>query len=88
MIPLRCVLIDDEPLALEVLKQYISRFPELQLVESFSDVVAGEAFLKANLVELLFIDINIVCDVICDPGIHGTNTIGCIGIFQADLIKQ
>jgi two-component system, LytTR family, response regulator len=58
MIPLQCVLIDDEPLALEVLKQYISRFPELQLVESFSDVVAGEAFLKANLVDLLFIDIN------------------------------
>src|SRR5215213_5869086 len=55
---LRCVLIDDEPLALEVLKQYIAQFPELQLVESFSDVVAGEAFLKDNLVDLLFVDIN------------------------------
>ena len=56
--PIRCVFIDDEPLALEVLKQYITRFPELQLVQSFTDVIAGEEFLKNNPVDLLFVDIN------------------------------
>ena len=55
---LKCVLIDDEPLAVAVLKQYIAQFPSLQLLESFSDVVAGENFLQANKVDLLFIDIN------------------------------
>lgn len=55
---LRCVIIDDEPLALNVLKEYIARFPQLQLVQSFSDAVAGENFLQQNAVDLLFIDIN------------------------------
>lgn len=55
---LRCVIIDDEPLALDVLKQYIPQFPQLQLVRDFSDVVAGEKFLAGNSVDLLFIDIN------------------------------
>jgi DNA-binding LytR/AlgR family response regulator len=55
---LRCVLIDDEPLALEVLKRYVDQFPALQLVQSFSDVIAAEEFLKSNNVDLLFVDIN------------------------------
>jgi len=56
--PLTCVLIDDEPLALEVLKQYVSQFPTLQLLQSFSDAIAGEGFLKTHPVDLLFVDIN------------------------------
>lgn len=55
---LKCVVIDDEPLALDVLKQYIGRFPQLGLVQSFSDAIAGEDFLQQNKVDLLFIDIN------------------------------
>lgn len=51
-------MIDDEPLALEVLKQYIAKFPQLQLVQSFSDVIAAEAFLNQHPVDLLFLDIN------------------------------
>ena len=56
--PLQCVMIDDEPLALEVLKQYIAKFPQLQLVQSFSDVIAAETFLHRHPVDLLFLDIN------------------------------
>lgn len=55
---LQCVAIDDEPLALDVLKQYISQFPRLHLLQSFCDVIAGEKFLNENPVDLLFIDIN------------------------------
>src|ERR1051325_1189263 len=55
---LQCVLIDDEPLALELLKQYIGQFPQLHLLQSFADAIAGEAFLRENRVDLLFIDIN------------------------------
>lgn len=55
---LKCVLIDDEPLALDVLKQYMAKFPQLQLVQSFSDVIAAEAFLAEHPIDLLFIDIN------------------------------
>jgi DNA-binding LytR/AlgR family response regulator len=53
-----CVAIDDEPLALELMKQYVSAYPELKLLEIFDDAIAGVAFLKAHSVDLLFIDVD------------------------------
>ena len=50
--------IDDEPLALELIKEYISAFPQLQLAQTFNDVIAGGEFLRNNSIDLLFIDIN------------------------------
>lgn len=55
---LRCVAIDDEPLALELMKEYISGFPELILIKTFDDAIAGKQFLQENLIDLLFVDIN------------------------------
>src|ERR1051326_3576792 len=65
---INCVLIDDEPLALEVLKQYIQQFLQLHLMQDFDDVIEGEGFLKNNPVDLLFIDINM-------PDIKGTELV-------------
>ena len=56
--PLRCVAIDDEPPALILLREYISRFPSLQLVQTFDDAISGSEFVRNNPVDLLFIDIN------------------------------
>jgi len=42
--PLRCIAIDDEPLALEVLKTYAARFPALQLVHTFDDALSLPSF--------------------------------------------
>lgn len=56
--PLKCIAIDDEPPALVLLKEYISRTPALQLVQGFDDAIAGGEFLRNNPVDLLFIDIN------------------------------
>lgn len=55
---LTCITIDDEPLGLTLLKQYIGRIPSLKLIGQFDDAVAGAEFLKSNEVDLLFIDIN------------------------------
>ncbi len=55
---LKCVAIDDEPLALEIIKKYISEFPALQLLHTFEDAVSGAEFLTKNKIDLLFIDIN------------------------------
>lgn len=55
---LKCIAIDDEPLALELIRQYVDRVPELQLVQTFDDAITGGEFLRANTVDLLFIDIN------------------------------
>jgi len=55
---LKCVAIDDEPLALELLQEYISRFPQLKLVHMFDDAISAVELLRNTRVDLLFIDIN------------------------------
>ena len=55
---LKCIAIDDEPLALELLKEYISRFPQLKLVHMFDDAISAVELLRNTRVDLLFIDIN------------------------------
>jgi DNA-binding LytR/AlgR family response regulator len=55
---IRCIAIDDEPLALELVKEHVSRFPQLQLIQTFNDAIAGGEFLRQNTVDLLLVDIN------------------------------
>lgn len=55
---LRCIAIDDEPPALLLMKEYISRIPSLQLEQVFEDAVKGQAFLQEQGTDLLFVDIN------------------------------
>lgn len=55
---IRCIAIDDEPPALMLMKQFISRIPSLQLQETFLDAVKGKAFLQQQGTDLLFVDIN------------------------------
>ena len=55
---IRCIAIDDEPLALVLIKEYVARFPVLQLVHTFEDAISGAEFLRNSNIDLLFIDIN------------------------------
>jgi two-component system LytT family response regulator len=55
---LKCVAIDDEPLALEIIKKYVDAYPSLKLVNTFEDAVSGAEYLKSNKVDVLFVDIN------------------------------
>lgn len=56
--PLKCIAIDDEPLALELLKSYAKNLPQLQLLQTFDDAISGGEFLRDNIIDLLFVDIN------------------------------
>ena len=55
---LRCLAIDDEPMALEKLKSYISRVPYLELVAECSCPYEAMQVMSENDVDVLFIDIN------------------------------
>lgn len=55
---LKCIAIDDEPLALRLISDYVSRFPALQMVNTFEDAITGAEFLKSTPIDLLFVDIN------------------------------
>ena len=59
MSKIRCVAVDDEPRALQVVRRHAGRTPFLDLVKTFEDPLEALAFLKANPVELLFVDIQI-----------------------------
>lgn len=55
---INCIIIEDEPLALERVKGYVMRLPYLNLLASFESGVDAIAFLKENKVDLIFLDIN------------------------------
>ena len=55
---MRCIAIDDEPLALRQISGYISKIPFLELVATFSSAVAAQEWLKESETDLIFIDIN------------------------------
>ncbi|MFI3280647.1 MAG: LytTR family DNA-binding domain-containing protein [Rikenellaceae bacterium] len=53
-----CIVIDDEPLALKQIEQYVTKTPILELMGSFDSAVEALGFLRENSVDLLFVDIN------------------------------
>lgn len=55
---LKCVAIDDELPALQLMQKYIADHPQLQLQQSFTDAVSASEYLKTANVDLLFVDIN------------------------------
>jgi two-component system LytT family response regulator len=55
---LKCVAIDDEPLALALIKNYVAKFPELELLHTFDDAISGAEFIRTIPVDILFVDIN------------------------------
>ncbi|WP_035564782.1 LytR/AlgR family response regulator transcription factor [Hymenobacter sp. IS2118] len=55
---LTCVLLDDEPLALDLLADYCAQIPFLDLRGQFHDALTGLAFLQDNPVDVVFIDIH------------------------------
>ena len=55
---MRCVIVDDESGAVEILTRYVNRTPELELVRSFRDSIEALTFLASNEVDLVFLDID------------------------------
>ncbi len=53
-----CIIIEDEPLALERTKKFVLKIPFLDLKATFDNALNGLAYLNANKVDLLFLDIN------------------------------
>jgi two-component system, LytTR family, response regulator len=53
-----CIIIEDEPLALEKTKDFVNKVPFLQLIATFDNALTGLTYLNNNKVDLLFLDIN------------------------------
>lgn len=56
---IKCLIIDDEPLAINVIKSYLQNINDIELVTTFSNAIDALNFLKENSsVDLIFLDIN------------------------------
>lgn len=54
---IKCVIIDDEQPAINVIKNYIKRIPDLQLIGTETNPIPGIELIKAEKPELVFLDI-------------------------------
>lgn len=53
----QCIIVDDEPLARDVVRRYIQKVPALQLVGEFGNAIDASLFLMEQKVDLIFLDI-------------------------------
>ena len=54
-----CIIVEDEPLAIKVLSDYIAQVPFLDLKATFKDAIFAADFLRVNRVDLMFLDIHL-----------------------------
>ncbi|MFM1877426.1 MAG: hypothetical protein RLZZ241_292 [Bacteroidota bacterium] len=52
------IIIDDEPLAINVVKSYVEQFDELKLLKTFKNALNAASYLQENTVDIIFLDIN------------------------------
>ena len=54
---INCIIVEDEPLALKRTIEFVSQVQYLNLLSSFSNAFDAIGFLKENVVDLIFLDI-------------------------------
>lgn len=70
---IKCIAIDHQPQALELIKFYTSQFSMLQLSRAFDDTGTASIFLKSNAVDLMFVDVDM-------PGISGIDLVNSLQV--------
>lgn len=53
----RCLIIEDEPLAQKLMTNHISKMEDLKLIKVFSNALDAASYIRSNSVDLLFLDI-------------------------------
>lgn len=57
MIKLKCIAVDDEPLALDIIEDYVSKVPFLELVKRTENAIEALQLVQAGGIDLVFLDI-------------------------------
>ncbi|MGZ5255794.1 MAG: LytR/AlgR family response regulator transcription factor, partial [Flavitalea sp.] len=56
---IKCIIVEDEPLAAKVLTEYIAQVPFLDLQGTFKDAILATDYLRSSPVDLIFLDIHL-----------------------------
>ena len=59
MSKIRCIVVEDEPLAVRVIADYISQVPFLDLQATFKDAMLATEYLRDHTTDLIFLDIHL-----------------------------
>ncbi len=54
---MKCIIVDDEPLAIEIMESYVAKVDQLKLEGTFRNAVSAFTFLQQHAVDLIFLDI-------------------------------
>ncbi|MBZ4191427.1 LytR/AlgR family response regulator transcription factor [Niabella beijingensis] len=68
---MNAIAIDDEPLALEIIRDFCGRMPGIELIAFFDDAVTGRQFVEDHPPDLLFLDIHM-------PDINGLDLVNSL----------
>lgn len=56
-IQIKCIIVDDEPMARDVIRRYIQKIPTLKLMGEFGNAIDATIFLQEQHVDVIFLDI-------------------------------
>ncbi len=56
---MNCIILEDELPAQNILKNYIRKIPDINLIDSFQTAISANTFLKNNTIDTIFLDINL-----------------------------
>jgi len=56
-IQIKCIIVDDEPMARDVVRRYIQKIPTLKLMGEFGNAIEATIFLQEQPVDMIFLDI-------------------------------
>lgn len=63
---IKCIIVDDEPMARDVVRRYIQRVPTITLEAEFGNAIEATIFLQEHIVDVIFLDIRM-------PQLSGTD---------------
>lgn len=76
---IKCIIVDDEPLAISLLEQYVEKIPFLELVFSAENPIQALEYIKNNPSDLIFLDIMM-------PELTGINFMKVLGDRQKYIL--
>ncbi len=76
---MKCIAVDDEPLALAQIESYIKRVPTLELVAACNDAVEAVEIMRQEDIDLLFLDINM-------PDINGMDLAKSLSGYKTAIV--
>jgi DNA-binding LytR/AlgR family response regulator len=57
-VKIKCIIIDDEPLAIQIIEKYLLEFQNFELVASFKNPLNALTAIEENDIDVIFLDIN------------------------------